>query len=263
MSFWIYPASQSIGGKKLKEPKLAPEHLDYGIPYKRVSSYLTDDAATIAFLQSKLDDFDFIEALYKKYADETHGKYGKRVLNNLNYLYDNEDNENIRKGLFVQLIQVKEQNSLLGSIYTYSQMKKNGEYIEREQYESVRNNIREFYLREVYSVVGCRDGLYDNRELTFAQNKDGSYKQSYTNKHNLVMFICKKILDEEREILEQEKIAKAKAAEVRSNPESQYHKPVQKHTIKRRKKYEPVEGQMTLFDLFPETFTDDEKKKTL
>ena len=256
MSFWVYPASQSQNGKKLIEPKLSPDHLEYGIAYRRVSKYLEDDSALIAFLQSKLDDFKFIQALYNKYANESNGKYGKKKLENLQYMYDHELNEGKKKGYLVQLIHVREQHSLLRNIYAYSQMKSNGEYIEKEQYESVRNNIREFFIREVYNVIRTTDGLYDNRELELGKNKDGSYQTSYINRHHLVMFISKQLVDEEAEIMKQEKLAKQRADQVRSNPVSPYHQEPRKHTVKRRKNSQ-IEGQITLFDYAPSVFGGD------
>ncbi len=243
---WIYPAKQNsvtelVDGKKKKvsKPLYAPEHLQYGLAYKSFSP-LFDDQYVIHLLQSKLNDFDFISKLFNKYA--VQGSYSERACENLRAKIEStkfslgsavgaqyEYYERILKSFYKQYHDISEMYGLLLSIRAYSQNHNCGEFQSNEAIESARNNIREFYLREKYTVIKCTDGINDNRDLEFELDKTGYPKVSYLALHNLLMFIGTNLPD--------------------------IFGPKEKETPKVKKmskKNMPVEGQLSLFDLLKE-----------
>lgn len=259
-SFWIYPAKQNkveqiVNGKtkKVDAPILADEQLQYGIAYADVKRLLEDDYYVISLLQSKITDYDFICNLYNKYVK--NGKYSERIIENLkaqeriaedNYRrYRDSKYEGMRKSYIAQRIGIQESHSLLRSVMNYAEMLKRGEYPSNEAYQSVRNNIKEFYLREKYTVIGCRDGLYDNRILEYKKNKDGSILTNYVKFHKLILFIAKELSEEEKKTKE---IKEARAKELFEQGEDP--KVIGKMKIIKRERKGQIPGQLTLFDYF-------------
>lgn len=207
LQLWIYQAKQNstteiIDGKKRKvsAPIYADEHLEYGVAYKEMEKFLTDDLYTIYYLQSKLSDYEFIIKLYNKYVK--YGKYSELNIDNakarynsckdqIRYAYGAEKTryENMSKAYYKQYRDLLEINGLLTSVLAYASAIKKGEIPSNEFQETARNNIREFYLRIKYNVIRCTDGLNDNRTLTFEVDKNNNRKVNYLAFHKLVMFI--------------------------------------------------------------------------
>ncbi len=207
IQFWIYQAKQNskteiINGKKRKisSPIYAEKHLEYGLAYKDMEKFLNDDEYVIYYLQSKLNDYDFIVRLYNKYVKQ--GRYSDLNVENAKAKYnickdeiirsngeEKERLERLAKAYYRQYKDLLEINSLLTTLLAYANACKRGEYISNEFLETARNNIREFFLRIKYNVIACTDGLNDNRALTFELDKNNNPKINYLAFHNLIMFI--------------------------------------------------------------------------
>lgn len=261
--FWIYPAKQNkvtkiIDGKekKVSAPEYASEHLQHGIAYSGHKELLKEDLYVMHLLETKLNDVEFINYLYNKYV--TYGKYNDAVITNLKAdierckenmrnAYGNEYQklDGIRKSKIHQLIDIQESYSLLNSIRRYAYAKHNGEYTSQEEDISVRNNIREFYLREKYIVTGCQDALNDERRLTFERDAEGYRKVNYLKFHNLIMTIKAQIDGVEKKRIEEARRAKYEIEHDEHNPF--YYK--SEHSGKQKViKKEVPDGQLSLFD---------------
>ncbi len=235
---WIYPAKQNtklemINGRKrrVSSPLYAPSHLPYGLAYQKHTP-LYDDFYIIHLLQSKLKDWDFISKLYNKYAKE--GDYSERNYQSLETKINStkqamssssreeqERYERILKSYYHQYYAIKEMNSLLNSVRRYTLDVNSSLLPSHEQQESVRNNIKEFFLRLKYVVVSCRDGINDNRTLEFKLDANQKRTVNYLAFHEFFLFL-QKCLEEE--------------------------KPKQEETPKILKKKKEVDGQISLLD---------------
>lgn len=232
IQFWIYPIkqnseTQTIEGKKVRvsKPIYADSHLEYGIAYKDMEKFLTDDLYVIYYLQHKLEDYDFIVKLYNKYAK--YGHYSDLNIQNVKAKYntcvdqiksasgsEKERLERISKSYYRQYMELTEINGLLTSVLAYANAYKKGEYISNEFIQTARNNIREFFLRIKYNVIGYIDGVNDRRILKYELDKDNNPKVNYLAFHNLIMFISKYYEEENKKVVVTKPKVKTKRIEV-------------------------------------------------
>ncbi len=212
----IYPAKQNkvtelVNGKKksVSRPIYDIDSLPYGIMYKRQSQLFQNDQFIINLLQSKINDFSFIEQLYKIYT--SNGVYSTTNFNILTNKIDNiiramNQNTSISNiTRYRQILQAleKERNNfqeiygLLSSIYNFSKNSTKEFNYSNTAIICVKNNIEEFFLREKYYVTGFIDGLNDNRYLEFKRDKNGQRCINYFSYRFLLMTIDN-IINEQR-----------------------------------------------------------------
>lgn len=164
--------------------------------YKISQKYLLEDYQIICLLYNLLNDFEFIQALYKYYVND--GEYNLQAINiltsQINQINDkiSEGNTNI-KGLYIGLIRernrLNESYLLLNQIYNYSKAISQNIDMPFKNRNLVEAYIEEFFLREKYYVIGCKQGIYEKRILSYKINTN---QEKYINDlkfHNLLIFI--------------------------------------------------------------------------
>ncbi len=251
LRFWIYRATQDkvetvIDGKvkKRKTLNFSSEHLQYGIAYKPYLPFLSSDNSVIQILQQYLDNYDFMTQLHNKYVNE--GPFSKRnsdILKqkiahaeaSLRFSAGQEHSyqERILNSYYMQLRYLDEMRGLLKSMQSYAMRSSQGVRHSINETECARNNAEEFFLRIKYGVKRCTHGHNDQAHIIFDYDKNGKIRVKYLDFHNLVMFIGNAI----------DKISGVKEGEQPiDSPFSNTP-----HTIVKRKKNDPIDGQMSLF----------------
>lgn len=182
--------------KKKKNISYSENELDGGLVYKKSQKYLLDDYHIIHLLYSLLDDFEFIKRLYDFYI--VNGKYNKQNINTLQSqisqieekIKQGKSNLNgLRLGLIIQRDQLNESNFLLTSIYSYSQAKTEKKPLTLSQKNLAEANIEEFFNREKYYVIGCKQGTYERRVLSFKLDQKKQRCINQLQFHTLITFI--------------------------------------------------------------------------
>lgn len=145
--------------------------------YKKSQKYFLEDYQTICLLHILLNDFEFIKTLYKYYV--TEGEYNLQAINILNSQINQvnekiiKGNENI-KGLYIGLIKEKnrlnESYLLLTRIYNYSEAISQNITMPFKDRNLAEACIEEFFYREKYYVIGCKQGIYEKRILSYKIN---------------------------------------------------------------------------------------------
>ena len=214
-NFKIYPVKREkiekfINGKfkKVEIPEYADESLE-GIVIAKYDYLFESDIAIINLIEKKLKDNNFAEKFYDKFSKSK--QYSSGYIASLTHKIEdiNEDIRNardfnqknrleqIRKSYYKQINDAKEMRGLLDSLLFYSNAINRGETLYNESIFSFRNNIREFVLRHKYYVESYKDGLHDNRALTFKLNKDKKRTVSYAKFRDLVIFLITYLEEEE------------------------------------------------------------------
>lgn len=145
--------------------------------YKRSQKYFLEDYQIICLLYNLLNDFEFIKLLYKYYV--TEGEYNLQAIKILNSQI-NQVNEKIYKGneklkgLYIGLIKernrLNESYLLLNQIYDYSKAITQNIDMSLKNRNLAEAYIEEFFLREKYYVIGCKQGIYEKRILSYKVN---------------------------------------------------------------------------------------------
>ena len=164
--------------------------------YKISQKYLLEDYQIIFLLYNLLNDFEFIQALYKYYVND--GEYNLQAINILNSQINQIDekiskgNTNI-KGLYIGLIKernhLNESYFLLNQIYNYSEAISQNIDMPFKNRNLAEAYIEEFFLREKYYVIGCKQGIYEKRILSYKINTNQEKCINDLKFHNLLIFI--------------------------------------------------------------------------
>lgn len=214
-SFKIYPVKREkvekfIDGKmkKVETPIFADESIE-GIALAKYNELFESDLAVIDLIERKLKDINFAHRFYEKFSRLKQYSPGyiallsqkiediNREINNCRDFNQKVRLENIKKSYLKQYNDAKEMHGLLDSILFYSNALNRDEILDNESRFSIRNNIREFVLRHKYYVESYKDGVHDNRTLTFKLNKDNNRTLSYPKFRDLVIFLITYLEEEE------------------------------------------------------------------